>query len=598
MSSIHKYDYGVIGNGAYLAHIHKSSNVSWMCWPKFDDSFIFGTLLDRKKGGEFSISLADCDHPDIKQYYVTNTNILRTELQADEAHLQITDFAPRFVQYERRFTPLMLIRKIESMNGSNCKIIVRCKPTTNYGQNRPKIGFGSNHIKYTSYTQTMRLHGVNIPMSYIREEKSMLISAPIYLIFSWEETIENSIIDISEKFLRKTRQYWENWVERSTIPGIYQEEVIRSALVLKLHQFEDTGAIIAAATTSLPESPKSKRTWDYRYCWLRDSYYVLTAFHNISHFDELKKFAMYVQNIATKEDMGYQPLYSILGDSNLTEEIIPLAGYLNNTPVRIGNQAHTHIQNDVYGQILLSLLPLFVDKRIFHKNKHISVNLIYNLLANIQSRMQEPDAGLWEFRNFMQLHTYTYLFHWAGSCAAEKIAKIIKDEKMLKIACHLRKQSSEMIEKSYSHKLKVYAQAINTQNMDASLLQLISMNYLDANSPIARQHLSQLENNLRSEEGLFYRYLHQDDFGKPEVTFLVCSFWYVEALACVGKLDKAIQSLDKILTYSNHLNLFSEDIDSKTGSQWGNFPQTYSHVGLINAVSRISNKLDRPIFLT
>ena len=593
---MHKYDYGIIGNCTYLAHIHKNSNVAWMCWPRFDDSFVFGSLLDAEKGGGFSIDLADDIKPKIKQSYLTNTNILQTEFQADDIFLRITDFAPRFIQHERHFKPLMLMRKIESMNENTCKIIIRCKPMMDYGRIAPRVSVGSNHIKYTSYSQTMRLHGMNVPMSHIAEERPILLNNPIYLVFSWEETIEDSIIDISEKFLRKTKEYWENWVQRSTIPNIYQNEVIRSALVLKLHQFQDTGAIIASGTTSLPESPGSGRNWDYRYCWLRDSYYTLAAFYNLSHFEELERFGMYVQNIAEKKDMGYQPLYSIMGESKLTEEVIPLEGYMKNTPVRIGNQAHTHIQNDVYGQILVSLLPFFTDKRMVHKDKHVSIKLVYNLLSNIQARMKEPDAGLWEFRTLMQLHTYTYLFHWAGSLAAEKIAHSAHEEKMLKLARKLRKESAEILEKCYDPKLKAYTQAIGTQNMDASLLQLISMNYIDATSERAKKHLQKLEEVLKTEEGLFYRYIHQDDFGKPGVTFLVCSFWYIEALTCVGRIDEAIQNLEKVLAYGNHLGLFSEDVDSHTGSQWGNFPQTYSHVGLINTVFRISHRLDKPVF--
>jgi GH15 family glucan-1,4-alpha-glucosidase len=266
--------------------------------------------------------------------------------------------------------------------------------------------------------------------------------------------------------------------------------------------------------------------------------------------------------------------------------------------VRLGNQAYEHIQNDVYGQILVSLLPLYADDRFTYKERTDSDKLIFRLLRKIEETMEEPDAGLWEFRHFAQFHSYTYLFHWAGSNAAIRIAKFLKDDKMMAIATKLAERATEKIEACYDEERGVYTQAIGSKNLDASTLQLITMNYLDPNTEKARKHLEVLESELKAENGLFFRYKHADDFGEPESTFFICAFWYVEALACVGRLDEAIIEFENLTSYSNHLDLLSEDVNAKTGSQWGNFPQTYSHVGLVNAAFRISRKLDKPNFLS
>jgi len=429
------------------------------------------------------------------------------------------------------------------------------------------------------------------------DEQTFVLDEVKYLALTYGPPLEASLSETSESFLSKTIEYWRSWVKTASIVNFYQREAIRSALILKIHQYEDTGAIVASTTTSLPESPGSTRNWDYRYCWMRDTFYTLNAFNNIGHFEELEQYFHYILNITNIEDDRYQPLYGIAGKKELIEKEIPLDGYLDNKPVRVGNAAYTHIQNDVYGQVLVSLLPLIEDMRIIFTEKFDPTELVLRTLKMMEKTFEESDAGLWEFRNLRQHHCYTYLFHWAGASAAIKIAKRLKNEEMGKMAQNLKKRASNKIEQCYVPSKKGYAQAIGTDRMDASTLQLIMMNYLDPNSDQARLHLKALEKELLTSDGLFYRYKHQDDFGTPEVTFLICAFWYVEALACVGRLDEAINIFENLLKYSNHVGLLSEDVDAKTGSQWGNFPQAYSHVGLLNAATRIAIKLDQPIFI-
>ena len=589
----HKYNLGIIGNCAYLALIDDKANVKWLCWPKFDSSFIFGGLLDDEKGGEFSVKPVS-ENFSTKQYYIENTNVLCTEFESGGEKFRVTDFAPRFFQYERYYKPLMLVRKIEPLSGTPL-IKVGCKPVGEYGSIQPETFMGSNHIMYLGLEQQIRLTS-NIPLNYVMENDYFVLNEPKYLVITYGIPLEAPLVDTAEDFLRKTVKYWRDWVTTTSIGRFYQGRIIRSALVLKIHQYEDTGAIIAAATTSLPEFPNSTRNWDYRYCWMRDTYYILTAFNNIGHFEEMKNYFNYIENVSKSEEDRFQPLYKIHGTKNIDERIVDLNGYLGNKPVRIGNAAYTHIQNDVYGQVLVSLLPLYNDKRFIASEKIFSPRLVEHCLQKIEDTMNEPDAGLWEFRNKAQLHCYTFLFHWAGSSAAEQIAMFFKDEKIAKKAKALKKEAANRIEACYDKKNQVYTQAAGTKNLDASCLQLITMNYLDPASERAKVHLEHMEKELKSKDGLFYRYKHEDDFGAPESTFLICAYWYVEALACAGRIDDAIETFEKLTKYSNHLGLLSEDVDSSNGSQWGNFPQAYSHVGQVNAAYRIEKKLDLPNF--
>ncbi len=590
----HTYDYGLIGNCSYTAHIHQDTNVSWLCWPRFDSSFIFGNMIAGEKGGEFSIKPASGRFI-TSQQYIENTNVLSTHVKCDHhGSYKVIDFAPRFMQTDRYYKPLMLVRKIQRIEG-NPKIHVRCNPVGNYGEMVPEHSFGSNHIRFLGLDAHVRLT-TNIPLSYIAEDQSFVLDEDKYLVLTYGPPLEAALEETVNNFLNKTVSYWRNWVKRASIVDFYQRAAIRSALALKIHQFEDTGAIIAATTTSLPEAPGSTRNWDYRYCWMRDTFYTLNAFNNIGHFEEVEKYFHYILNTTIDEEKRYQPLYGITGRKALVEKELGLPGYEGNVPVRIGNDAYTHIQNDVYGQVLISLLPLYSDMRIIFTERFDSSELIMKTLKMIEKTFDEKDAGLWEFRNLAQYHCYTYLFHWAGSCAAIKIAKNIHNNEMGELAVKLRSKSIKMIEKCFVPKKKGYAQAVGVDRMDASTLQLIMMNYI--NDPKkAGEHLKALEKELYAGKGLFYRYKHQDDFGEPETTFLICAFWYVEALACVGRVDEAIQNFEQIISKSNHLGLLSEDISAEDGSMWGNFPQAYSHVGLLNAASRIAKKLDTPSFL-
>ena len=591
----HKYNMGIIGNCSYLAYIDTDADVKWMCMPRFDSSFLFGGLLDDEKGGCFKIIPAGPYKS--RQYYLTNTNVLCTEFECTQGKFRVVDFAPRFLQYERYFKPSMLVRKIEWISGLP-PVVVECSPRGEYGKVVAEQVVGSNHIAYLNLQAQVRLT-TDIPLNYIVDKKNFVLDTNRYLILTYGEPLEAPLTETAERFLIQTTSYWEKWIKSSYLPDVYQSQVIRSALTLKLHQYEDTGGIIASGTTSLPESPGSGRNWDYRYCWFRDSYYTLQAFNIIGHFEELEKYFDFIQNIVADDPQMIQPLYSITGEKNLVEKEMNLKGYLNNRPVRIGNEAYMQLQNDVYGQVLVSMLPLIFDQRLITTNNKSHADyktIISRLLKQIENTIDKPDAGIWEFRNTMQLNSYTLLFQWAGANAARKFAISARDEEMAIRAKKIIDRSSALLEQCYDPSTNTYTQAIGSHNLDASTLKLITMQYLSPSSEKTKNLLNAIEEKLRSSNGLIFRYRHADDFGEPDSTFLICSFWYAEALAYAGRLDDSREMFENILTHSNHLGLFSEDI-SEDGSQWGNFPQTYSHVGLINTAFRISRLMNKPLYL-
>lgn len=589
----HKYNFGVIGNCSYLAYVDMHADIKWMCLPRFDSSFLFGSLLDEEKGGHFYVRPAT-DNYESKQYYLPNTNVLCTEFTTSDGRFRVVDCAPRMTIHDRQFRPLMLVRKIELLSGDP-SIRVVCDPRGDYGKIKPEIATGSNHIAFLGLGKQVRMT-TDLSLNYILEQRPFVLDETRYIVLTYGQPLEAPLRETAEEFLTKTVLHWQSWVKGCYIPNIYQEQIIRSALILKLHQYEDTGGIIASGTTSLPEYHNSTRNWDYRFVWFRDAYYTLRAFNQIGHFEELERYFDFIQNVIRNSGDTLQPLYSITGEKELHELELDLAGYMGNQPVRIGNKAYIQVQNDVYGQVMVSLMPLFTDKRLTFARKESYKKIVPWLLDRIEATMHAEDAGLWEFRNSKYIFAYTMMFHWAGAKAAFKIAQAFGDTAIMQKASKLAAEAAINIEKCWDPERGCYTQAIGSKNLDASTLKLISMNYLPGNDPRAKTHIAALEKELLADHGLFYRYKHYDDFGEPETTFLVCAFWYIDALACVGRIDDAKKNLDQIMQFSNHLGIFSEDV-ATDGSQWGNIPQTYSHVGLINAAFRVSRKLDQAEFI-
>lgn len=585
-------DYGVIGNCQIIALVNSvNASIDWACFPRFDSASVFARLLDEEKGGHFAIYP---ENPDYKsnQYYLTNTNILITEYTCPgEGSFCVVDFVPRFRQYERYFKPCSIFRKIIPLSGAP-RAIIDCDPKLNYAKGETISKLGSNHI---SYGDDLRL-STNAPLTYIMDKKAFKIEKDTYFALTWGSPLEAPIKDTFESFFDRTREYWIDWVKKTRVPAIYQEEVIRASLALKLCCFSDTGAIIAAPTTSIPESKGSVRNWDYRYCWFRDAYFTMKSLEDLGHYTEKEKFVSYLSNIifSEREKDYLQPLYGISGETELTEITLDyLKGFKGHQPIRIGNDAFTHEQYDLYGEMVMCLAPIFFDKRLISYDLEKLFQDFKDLVEKSISFFLKPDAGIWEFRSTGGIHTFTQIFCWA---AAHKGASVAEEMKHHDLAKEWSKKADEMQEiilrDAWNEELGIFTQRFGGDNADASNLLMASIGIIDPKDPKFISMVHKYGEILRKDDYI-YRYVNEDDFGFPEVSFTICTFWYIDALIDIGEVDEAKRLYENLLNRRNHIGLLSEDVDATTGELWGNYPQTYSQVGVINTAMKLEKALGK-----
>jgi GH15 family glucan-1,4-alpha-glucosidase len=535
--------------------------------------------LDKQDGGRFRIGPAGGETG--AQRYIPNTNILETVFQTSTGAFRIIDFAPRFMHFDRAFRPMQLFRIVEPIEGTP-RIAVVCEPRLGWSKDKPRPVQGSHHVRFEGFASQLRLT-TDIPLSYVGGQPFTLTGRQ-HLVLTWGSPIEEPLAPLCERFLNETSRYWQRWVKQCDIPPLFQQEVIRSALTLKLHCFEDTGAIIASMTTSIPESAGSGRTWDYRYCWLRDSYYVLNALGRLGQFEEQEQFVQYLLNVAGgAPGLNLAPLYRVDGSRNLEESILEnWPGYNGEKPVRIGNGAALHAQNDIYGEMVLALTPVFLDERLSAERSPAALQLMEGLARKAISLAGVPDAGIWEYRMEWQPQTFSSLMCWA---AADRMARIADRHTPAHAdEFHLAADAirAEVIAKAWNSTRNSFVGRYGGEDLDASLLQMVRLRFLPAGDPMLRSTIDAIHKDL-SMGGWLQRYSLNDGFGKPSVAFVICTFWLIEALSAVGRRDEANEFFDRIHGALSHLGLLSEDFDPVEPRMWGNFPQTYSHVGLINA---------------
>jgi len=572
-------DLGLIGNCQFSALVHHGGEVVWCCLPRFDSEPVFSTLLDSDDGGRFRISPASGEMG--TQRYLPNTNILETTFQNSTGSFRVLDFAPRFLQFGRAFRPTQLIRIVEPIQGTP-RISVVCEPRLGWSKKRPDVVQGSHHFRFEGFASQLRLT-TDFPLSYLGGTPFTLTGRQ-HLVLSWGMPVEEPLPELCDRFLNETTRYWQRWVKRCDIPPKYQAEVIRSALTLKLHCFEDTGAIIAAMTTSIPESPGSGRTWDYRYCWLRDSYYVLNAFGLLGQFEEREQFVQYLLNIAGgAPELQLAPLYRVDGSQNLQESILDeWPGYNGEKPVRIGNGAALHSQNDIYGEMVLALTPIFLDERMSAERSPAALRLIERLARKAISLTGIPDAGIWEYRTEWKPQTFSSLMCWAAADRMASIADRYDPAHAAEFRAVAGKIHDEVITQSWSASKNSFVNHYNGNDLNASLLQMVRLRFLSPGDSKLTSTIDAIHKDLM-QAGWLHRYSLDDGFGKPSVAFVICTFWLIEAMAAMGRRDDARVLFDRIQGALSPLGLLSEDYDPTGPRMWGNFPQTYSHVGLVHA---------------
>ena len=547
--------------------------------PRFDSEPVFSTLLDRKEGGRFIVGAADGEEGE--QAYIENTNILETRFNTQSGAFRVLDFAPRFIQYDRTFRPTQLFRIVEPLEGTP-RIRVVCAPRLGWSKAVPTRISGSNHMRFEGFESQLRLT-TDIPISYLTEQ-SFTLTGRQHLVLSWGTPVEESLHLLVERFYGETLRYWQRWVKRCNVPPHYQDAVIRSALALKLHCFEDTGAIIAAMTTSIPESPGSGRTWDYRYCWLRDSYYSLGAFRLLGQFEEREAFIHYLLNIAGgSPDLNLSPLYRVDGTPCPDEQIQKSwPGYNDDGPVRVGNEAAKHIQNDVFGEMVLALAPIFLDERFSAERSKAVLRLIERLARKGISLAGVPDPGIWEYRTEWKPQTFSNLMCWAGADRMARVAALHAPGLEYEFRSATERIREEILEKAWCPAMNSFAASYGSHDLDASLLQMAYLRFLPFEDVRLSGTIQAVQRGL-THDGWLYRYSMDDGFGSPTVAFTICTFWLVEALAEIGHKTEAKAVMDRVHSTLGGLGLISEDYETSHMRMWGNFPQAYSHVGLIHA---------------
>jgi GH15 family glucan-1,4-alpha-glucosidase len=570
-------DLGLVGNCQYAALVHRDGRVAWCCLPRFDAAPVFGALLD-PEGGAFQVGPAGGGAG--SQRYLPNTNVLETTFEDADGAFRVLDFAPRFEQHGRWFRPTQLHRVVEPLRGLP-RVRVSCDPRLGWSKAPAHAVAGSNHLRFEGYEAQLRLT-TDVPVSYLGGQPFSLTGRR-HLVLTWGQPIEEPLPPLCERFLAETVRGWQRWVKGCNVPAQRQDAVIRSALTLKLHCFEDTGAIVAATTTSIPESPGSGRTWDYRYCWLRDAYYVLMAFHRLGQFEERERFTQWLFDVAGGHpDLDLAPLYRIDGRSDLTERVeAGWAGWRGDGPVRVGNAAAAHRQNDIFGETVLALAPVFLDDRFRDEQSEATLDLLVRLAEKAVAVAGTPDAGIWEYRENWQPQTFSALMSWAAADRAAAVLARHRPAAAGAMAEAARRLHGELTERAWSPALGAFASTFGGAALDASLLQMAPLRFLPGDHPRLVATVEAIAEGL-SRHGWIDRYRIDDGFGHPQVAFVLCTFWLVEALARLGRRDRAAALLDQALRASTPLGLLSEDYDP-AGVLHGNFPQAYSHVGLIHA---------------
>ncbi len=581
-------DLGIVGNCTISALIDPTGTIVWSCFPRFDGDPLFCKLLDDgEEHGYYSVELDGL--AETEQSYLPNTAVLITRLTDGEGDgVEITDFAPRFLQFGRIFRPTTLMRIIRPF-GETPRIRIRLRPVFHYGGHTPEITRGSNHIRYVGPDSSLRLT-TNAPLTYLLDETAFILEDQVVLMLGPDESLRGPIIETGREFLEQTVAYWRTLTMRLSIPFEWQEAVTRAAITLKLCSFEETGAIVAAMTTSIPEIDGSGRNWDYRFCWLRDAYFVVRTLNRLGYIETMEDFLAYISNIVgSSQDGRLQPVYGIGLEARLAErQIDSLKGYRGNRPVRIGNQAYEHDQHDGYGSVLLAATQAFFDQRLRQPAGEHTFHRLETIGDQAFALHDMPDAGIWEFRSQARVHTHSSVMCWA---ACDRLARIASHLKLVDRATHWQTRADQIRETvlraAWNASLGSFAASFGGDDIDASLLLMHEVGFIRPDDRRFVGTVAAIERQLRRGPHLF-RYVKEDDFGRPENAFIVCTFWYIDVLIAQGRRTEARELFENMLACRNHLGLLSEDIDRESGELWGNFPQTYSLVGLINCAMKLS----------
>lgn len=581
-----------IGNCQISALIDGGGGIVWSCVPRVDGDPVFCALMNGETPDDGAWRFELVGQVSSVQQYIRNTPILVTRLEADDGSaIEVLDFCPRHEGKGRMYRPVAIARIVRPVAGSP-RLRVVLRPMRDYGAALAETTHGTNHIRYLIGPQALRL-STDAPVGYILEGRPFRLEQDMHFFLGPDEPFSANLREEIRRMEQATRSYWQRWVRGLATPVEWQPEVIRCAITLKLCQHEETGAIVAALTTSIPEAPHSERNWDYRYCWIRDSYYTVQALNRLGALDVLEKYLAYLRNIVDAAKGGQiQPLYSVMGVSELHETVAPaLAGYRGMGPVRVGNAAYHQIQHDCYGQIVLPTVQGFIDQRLLRIADERDFESLEQVGEMAWAMHDQPDAGLWEFRTRQEVHTYSAVMSWAACDRLAMAAEWLGREGRAAMwrgradAIRARIEADAWVETGADS--GHYGASFESDYLDASLLQMVELRFLAPDDPRFLSTFAAVETQLRRGDFML-RYAAEDDFGAPETAFNVCTFWLIEALHLVGRSAEGRALFATMLSHTTASGLLSEDLDYDSGELWGNFPQTYSLVGVINCAGLLS----------
>ena len=585
-------DLALIGNGRIGALIDADARVVWCCLPRFDGDPVFCSLLNGEprpnQPGTFGIELVGSIRTE--QHYLADTPILVTRLyDAKGGGVEITDFCPRFEEGGEMVCPMMLVRQIRPIGGRP-HIVARVNPSAQYGCVERKHAIGANHISYSG-EQALRLT-TDAPAEAIVDATPFHLHQTVTLMFGNTEQIKSEVTSTGTKLFERTTAHWQSWARALKVRQTWRDAVIRAAITLELNVYEPTGAIIASITTSIPEAPNTGRDWDYRYCWPRDACFVVNALSRLGEIRTTERYLGFLLDCAeSTDDARLVPIYAIDGGQIPDERAAEcLAGYRGMGPVRIGNKASEQQQNDIYGEAVLTAEPLFEDSSARWVGDEALFARLERFGGHAARLYEVPDAGLWEIRGAERVHTFSTLMCWV---ACDRLATYADRLNLADRAEYWRVHAATIhdaiSERSWNAKLNAFTATMEGDSLDASLLLMPRLGFIGADDSRFIGTVAAIEAQLKHGD-FIYRYVERDDFGHPENAFLVCTFWYIEALAAMGgrRRDEALALFEKVLSACNRHGLLAEDLDPQTLEQWGNFPQTYCMAGIIDCAMSLA----------
>lgn len=583
-------NYGIIGNCKTGALISEKGSLDWLCLPEFNSSSVFSRILDDNKGGCFSFEVEP--NYNIKQKYIDKTNILVTTFLKGPDHFEVYDFMPRYHTSERSYyAPPDLIRYVKLVSGEPA-FKVRYDPRLEYAKHPTKTIIENGYIK--SFTKKGTYDSLymytNLDRDKVVKGEEITLEENAFFLISYNQKLLNQTPYRAYLKMERTKVYWLNWSERSKTFSKYNDEILRSALTLKLLSYDKSGAIVAALTTSIPETIGDIRNWDYRFCWLRDASMVIKVMSNLGHLNVANRYLKFLLDIIPDKDEKIQIMYGIHGEKNLTESTLDhLSGYENSKPVRVGNAAYKQKQNDIYGVLMDVIYQQFKIFSTSLDNSESLWTITRSVVKTVEQNWKKPDRGIWELRTQPKHFTFSKVLCWVAIDRAVKIARMLQMESYVKPWENLcDKIKRDVHRNAWNSKIGAFTQAYDDESLDASTLLLEPYGFIEASDP---KYVSTVKATqaVLSNNGLMYRYRNMDDFGVPESSFTICTFWLINALFKIGEKETATDLFEQLLSYSNHLGLFSEDLDFETKRLLGNFPQAYSHLALIETAINISS---------